>query len=944
MKHLISLSFQYIRRQKLRTALTFLCITLAVFIMNTFTAYFSSVRQTMVNSVIMEEGAWEVDASRMLAACEDKQDAIDRISNHPVVSHANFYTHDYYELYGSRNEEGYCGYYSLQLDGKEPVKVLDLQQIHSHCDGSEENYIDFQPSKFTGNEAAVPIWLQDYGYKIGDTVTFTITPVYAQIDESHPIVVDVMDKLNELNQIGDQLYSINDDPDAAWDEALAEQYSSFTESPLISYIEEYYSFEEVPYCNEQYGESFTYTVTIADFDELMTTTNHFRVESGFDSGVDFNPMYEANFDLLQSANIWADTPTSLAYLRIQDHIDFDDGIMQLLLDMGFEEKDYYEFFPPLSEAIYHYYLLGFEAKSANAITTMLPVIVLVLLLALLVWFISRFVIDNAFEISVKERVSQFAVLRIMGASRGQLLALVFTEALFYCVTAVPIGVLSAFGMCKFVFENFHESGLRFFEFHTDPLVTFIGVVLCVAAILISAYTSAMWAARKLSPLEALNYAAPRKKARHLKKKSKLNLGSKRFIISYTMRNIKQNKQRFLISSIALCLGLFLFTFSALFYLFGLKTISYERNLYGENYDFDLYLDAGDQDFTGLAAQHFAENEHFASFAIYNMGYITFEEDVLAKLQPYLPDAEYFGQSDFLTTAIISRYEYETYLEPVSGVSYDDFVASETTMLYYSPYATYSLSEETLNADGTRKRLFEDGYQTFTAQHFASDGGENPIPISSVICAENPAWMQQTTLLLIPYENAEAMIPERFGISFTDIRLRAAEGDHYDDCIAAIDSFTEAYTEEFGGEVGLIDEYTGITGFKMFINAVMTAVGVFLISIWLVGVLSMVNSINTSVLNRRKELTMLRSVGMSRKQLAGSVMLESLLFALASTIGGVLLGVSSFFLYADSISLSFQFLGDSLVIMVVLVCLLILLLNLVIAALSALPAVKQLKCV
>ena len=64
----------------------------------------------------------------------------------------------------------------------------------------------------------------------------------------------------------------------------------------------------------------------------------------------------------------------------------------------------------------------------------------------------------------------------------------------------------------------------------------------------------------------------------------------------------------------------------------------------------------------------------------------------------------------------------------------------------------------------------------------------------------------------------------------------------------------------------------------------------MLSIWLCGIVSMMNTINTSSLNRSKELLMMRAVGMTRRQLTGTVVLESLLFSSVSAIAGTIVSV------------------------------------------------------
>ena len=73
MKFLISLSLKYLGRQKLRTALTFISIVLAVFIMCFSLDALSTVLVTMKDFEINESGTWEVDLSKKRRGCSKYQ-------------------------------------------------------------------------------------------------------------------------------------------------------------------------------------------------------------------------------------------------------------------------------------------------------------------------------------------------------------------------------------------------------------------------------------------------------------------------------------------------------------------------------------------------------------------------------------------------------------------------------------------------------------------------------------------------------------------------------------------------------------------------------------------------------------------------------------------------------------------------------------------------------
>ena len=140
--------------------------------------------------------------------------------------------------------------------------------------------------------------------------------------------------------------------------------------------------------------------------------------------------------------------------------------------------------------------------------------------------------------------------------------------------------------------------------------------------------------------------------------------------------------------------------------------------------------------------------------------------------------------------------------------------------------------------------------------------------------------------------------------------------------------------------GIEDLYIGNTGLFSLISAIVKIVASFLISIWLVGVLSMINSVNTSVLNRSRELMMLRSVGMTKKQLRKSVMLETIMFSTTAAITGAILGTGLYMLTLIEQLIAKQLRLQDIAAIPAVVAL-ALGINVLISIIAAIPAIKNL---
>jgi putative ABC transport system permease protein len=175
------------------------------------------------------------------------------------------------------------------------------------------------------------------------------------------------------------------------------------------------------------------------------------------------------------------------------------------------------------------------------------------------------VIYNAFNISVLERISQFGVLRCVGAAPKQIKNIVFKEATLLSIIGIPIGlILGVFATKVVIFlinSLVSNNGLVFFK---DLEVSASLPILVGSAILglITVYLSALGPARqaaKISPLEAVRNTGSFKKEKVKKvKKSKIIRTIFGFEGEFAFKNIKRNRKRFRITVFSIIISIVLY--------------------------------------------------------------------------------------------------------------------------------------------------------------------------------------------------------------------------------------------------------------------------------------------------------------------------------------------------------------------------------------------------
>ncbi|MDE7099373.1 MAG: ABC transporter permease, partial [Ruminococcus sp.] len=763
MKHIISLSLKYIRRQKLRTALTFLCVTLSVFILCSVTAYIGSIWQTVTNQVIREEGSYEASISPWLNKIDDKEKALDIIKNHAVVSDYNIslFNDSNSEVIGKLNGNMItCIEFS---DGKNTnvlTFINDYSQSGNNELNSRERYgVNLRKIKNEGG-IIVPAWLKELGYSEGDTLTFTLSPVTYAIDMDSPFIKEIRQKL--LDEFGTSV--VRDDE--GFDEFEYEERKKAYKGGLIAACKYYgYDFSDIPMTVAESREPVEFTLKINSFNESNIDKEILNISRFDEDNYFFDRFFEKYPEMMRYKSL-------NAFIRINENIDFDDGMLTLFGDLGFNPKDYYFMDQPsLNNA-----LLLLEFRSVSAIVSSLSFLALGAVVIFFAWLVARFVIDNAFEISSQERSSQFASLRVMGASKSQITALVFTEALFYTIVSVPIGTIVAYILCNTSFMALRQMGFQDFEYKANPYFTIGGIVLCVVAIFISAYTSAMWASRKLSPAEALNFGKPKKKKLR-KRKSKIKLSSKQFLRRYTSKNIARSKSRYIISTVTMTFGVMFFTFSLMFGIFFYTNI---KGLISNNDDFYLAIDGT---YTLEDAQSFRNEELFSRCDIYaeQMFGVEMEKTDFKAFQKLHPYSVELGK--YFEIRAVDRYCFDNELAELSGMTYDEFVKSGEAMYFISAFGNYN---ERVYVEGKGFELLYDKFYKkldepldVFLQYVNLD-----IKVTSVICSDLGSDSQ--IILPIDSDIIKDLQPSLY------IMAKVNGKENYDEAVKVYNDFIEQY--------------------------------------------------------------------------------------------------------------------------------------------------------
>lgn len=219
---------------------------------------------------------------------------------------------------------------------------------------------------------------------------------------------------------------------------------------------------------------------------------------------------------------------------------------------------------------YNEHLLRLLNASAyeNINDTLVKIIIFV---ALLVIICTIATVYNAFSISISERKKQFGILNSIGAIKSQTTKLVLMEAFVVSIVGIPLGLISGTFAIDIVFKIiekfFGGSIIGDLELRVvySPQVIILSAVVVIITILISAIIPARQAS-KISPLEAIKNSSNLKIGKVKNSKIVKTLFKTEGVLAY--KNLRRNKKKFRITLFSLIISVVIFlSFSGFMNLF-----------------------------------------------------------------------------------------------------------------------------------------------------------------------------------------------------------------------------------------------------------------------------------------------------------------------------------------------------------------------------------------
>ncbi len=593
------------------------------------------------------------------------------------------------------------------------------------------------------------------------------------------------------------------------------------------------------------------------------------------------------------------------------------------VEMSAEESD--RFLKEMENAKYDIYMNGFLISyecvfpidgSFKALFTVAAVVALIIILT------SVYCIKNSFNISITEKIRQYGMLASVGATRRQIKSSVKTEAAMLGVVGIPVGtmsgILAALVLVKVV--NALSAGWLNFalSFHTSLPALILAVILSIATIYFSATGSARRAA-KVTPLEAIRNTKEIKiKSAKLKTPAIIGriwgIGG---VISY--KNIKRNnkKYRTTVTSIVICSVTFIvisYFMSMAFSMVGMSyastdynigiNMSYKKDidieklsklvsgiegvddyLVGAGYDFDVSKPKYTKEYGEYCGQLYDDSEDVSQEFL-----ITVLDD--KSYDKYASDAGIKNAAE--GAILVNKGTFAVYNENSSKYVKKEmelykYKAGDTIRCGYNVYDDAPSDDNAVEGD-TESSTEDNNNGIRKTVDVTIAGVTDKVPIGYEGYSNNTLY----TLLFMNQKGFESLWAD--GKSGNELKPGYASYSAY-----VVAENADDYQDTFEKETEENPEYSQISFYVSNLDKEMrdekslfTLLGVFayglIVVIALIGITNIINTLSTGMELRSREFATLRSIGMTDKQFAGMVRLESVFISVKALVIGVPLGI------------------------------------------------------
>lgn len=479
-------------------------------------------------------------------------------------------------------------------------------------------------------------------------------------------------------------------------------------------------------------------------------------------------------------------------------------------------------------------LLGAEGQSSNR--SMQNIYGMAAILFVLVLLAGILMISGSMNSTVAQRSQFFGMLRCLGASKKQVCRLVCLEALNWCATAVPAGLVlgsvTSMGLCAVLRYGIGGEFAKMPVWRLSPVGLIAGAAVGVVTVLLAAQAPAGRAA-KVAPIVAVSNRLEEKRLRH-----RMKLTHGRIENRLGVRHAAASGKTWVMMTGSFALSIILFL------------------------SFSVFLDVA-----GLLLP--AENETSADMVLNGYGNALVLDPALPEQFKELPGVKAVYGCEYVSNVPATAASHPE-LTAVNLAAYDEYLRADA-----KNHVLEGSLDPIYQDKGKAAVIFDKDNPLQMGDQIQIDGGQR-LEVACVL--SEGLYSGGATLLCAPETFAELTGTTNYALVGIQLENQAPA-----ETISQIKDMES--TDVIVTDLRHRNQEDRAT----YLASRLVCYG-FLSIIALIALCNIVNSLSMSVSARTRQYGAMRAVGMDTRQLTGMIAAEALTYAGSGLLGGGVLGI------------------------------------------------------
>lgn len=570
-------------------------------------------------------------------------------------------------------------------------------------------------------------------------------------------------------------------------------------------------------------------------------------------------------------------------------------------------------------------------------------LVAILAMLIIVFILSGYlIIYNIFQIAVVNDIRFYGMLKTIGTTYKQIRRIIYRQALYLSLIGIPIGLVLGF-LCGNVLAPVIMSTMNYTKtFVTANPLIFVGAALfSLFTVFISCIKPGKMAGR-VSPIEAVRYTEG----------DGMRIGSKKrnrtfSIYRMALSNLNRNRKKTVLVVLSLSLSVVLLHVVVTFvkgfdmdaylekqvvadyqvgsagyfqYKWGFTDetpvsaeaieairaqggIEKEGCVYGVGTDYSITTKVTEEAFRNIHS--YANEEEIENYLAWHQkedgiwdeitlsGMETFPLSRLKVIDGDVSKVTEQEKEASQTKYILAAYGVDDYNNVLEGTNFVK-VGDEVT-LHYAIWESYNVKTGEKISDEEAEQLPDDAWEIRLV-----DSWEETYTVAATVVVPYPLGYRHGG-------NAEFVLDAgQFKKDTKTDVVMTYDFDVREDAEQNMESFIENYTTKVDASLDYDSKQKYVEDFNGFCNMFTVVGSVLCVIVGMIGVLNFLNAMVTSIMTRKREFAMLKSIGMTGKQLKKMLVYEGGWYAVLTILLSLIIcGILSIFI-GDMMSSLFWF--------------------------------------